>query len=166
MRVERCTFAEACMFVNMHHRHHKAGLRSVPSVPGHLFSVKAVTGDVLTLTVGVAIVGRPVARRIPQDGSAVEVTRLCTFGTRNAASMLYAAAWRAASHRDRGARFMITYTMAGESGASVRAAGGRMCGTSPGNQWSTASRVRRMHTTVGEKTRWCWGVCSLCGAGA
>lgn len=162
MRVIPCTFAEACQFVNIHHRHHKAGLRSIPSVPGHMFSVKAVIGDVLWLTVGVAIVGRPVARRIPQDGSVLEVTRLCTFGTRNAASMLYAAAWRAARHRDRGARAMITYTMAGEHGVSIVAAGGRRCGSSPGGQWSKPSRARREHSTTAEKTRWCWGDCHLC----
>jgi len=154
------------MFVNMHHRHHKAGLRTVPSIPGHLFSIKAVIGDVLTLTVGVAIVGRPTARGLPQDGSAVEVTRLCTFGTRNAASMLYAAAWRAASHRSRGANFMVTYTMAGEPGVSIRAANGRNCGNSRGRQWDTPSRRRREHTTIGQKTRWCWGACPLCAAAA
>lgn len=162
MRTEPCSWSEARHFVNLHHRHHKAGLKTVPSIPGHLFSLKAVVGDVLTLTVGVAIVGRPVARGLPQDGTAVEVTRLCTFGTRNAASMLYAAAWRTASHRSRGARFMCTYTMAGESGVSVRAAGGRECGRCPGGQWDSASRKRRPHTTSGEKTRWCWGACPLC----
>lgn len=45
--------------------------------------------------VGVAIVGHPVSRYL-DDGWALEVNRLCTDGTRNACSFLYAAAWRAA----------------------------------------------------------------------
>lgn len=44
---------------------------------------------------GVAIVGRPIARRL-DDGHTLEVTRCCTDGTKNACSMLYAAAARAA----------------------------------------------------------------------
>src|SRR3989344_7894719 len=44
---------------------------------------------------GVAIVGRPVARRL-DDGWTLEVTRLCTNGAPNACSKLYGAAWQAA----------------------------------------------------------------------
>jgi hypothetical protein len=70
--------------------------------------------------VGVATVGRPVARHL-DDGSTVEVTRTCTRQVRNANSMLYGAAWRAA--RAMGYTRLITYTQEGESGASLRAAG-------------------------------------------
>ncbi|MGW7553289.1 XF1762 family protein [Streptomyces rimosus] len=44
----------------------------------------------------VAIVGRPVARYL-DNGTSLEVTRLASDGTRNASSMPYAVAWRAAS---------------------------------------------------------------------
>ena len=76
---------EANAFVAEHHRHHKP-------VVGHKFSIACTDGEKI---VGVAIVGRPVARYL-DDGWTLEVNRCCTDGTRNACSMLYAAAWRAA----------------------------------------------------------------------
>lgn len=81
------TFREANAFVEQHHRHHG-------KVVGHKFSIAAAdteTGEI----VGVAIVGRPVSRHL-DDGWTLEVNRLCTNGRKNACSMLYAAAWRAA----------------------------------------------------------------------
>ena len=61
---------EANEFVGRLHRHHKP-------VPGHKFSLGAIKDDAL---VGVAIIGRPVAR-MRDDGVTLEVTRLCTDGT-------------------------------------------------------------------------------------
>ena len=43
------------------------------------------------------------------DGWTLEVYRLCTDGSRNACSMLYAAAWRAA--RAMGYKRLITYIL-------------------------------------------------------
>ena len=57
---------------------------------------------------GVAICGRPVARRL-DDGYTLEVNRLCTDGTPNACSILYAAAYRAA--RAMGYNKVITYIL-------------------------------------------------------
>src|SRR5260370_20282123 len=71
---------------------------------------------------GVAIGGRP-TNRVSDDGVTLEVTRVATDGTASACSMLYAAAWRAA--KALGYDCAIAYTQAGESGASLRAAGGR-----------------------------------------
>ena len=79
------TLKEANAFVEQNHRHHGP-------VVGHKFSIGLSDGEKI---VGVAIVGRPVARHL-DDGWTLEVNRLCTDGTRNACSMLYAAAWRAA----------------------------------------------------------------------
>ena len=92
------TFKEACAFVERHHRHHK------PS-RGHKFSV-AVSSD--GEVVGVAMVGRPVARPM-DDGWTLEVNRCCTDGAKNACSMLYGAAWRAA--KAMGYKRLITYTL-------------------------------------------------------
>ena len=106
---------DAQTFVERHHRHH-------PPPQGGLFAVGAASGG----GVGVAIVGRPVAR-LMQDGWTTEVTRLCVLeGYPNACSMLYAACWRAA--RALGWRRLITYTLASESGASLRGAGWRLVG--------------------------------------
>lgn len=79
------TLKEGNAFVEQNHRHHG-------KVTGHKFSIGLSDGEKI---VGVAIVGRPVARYL-DDGWTLEVNRLCTDGTRNACSMLYAAAWRAA----------------------------------------------------------------------
>ncbi|HBO7587772.1 DUF4406 domain-containing protein [Pseudomonas aeruginosa] len=78
------TLVEANAFVEQHHRHHGP-------VQGHKFSLGlAADGRI----VGVAIVGRPVARHL-DDGMTLEVTRCCTDGARNGCSKLYGAAWRA-----------------------------------------------------------------------
>lgn len=104
------TFRQACAFVTQLHRHHAAPR-------GHKFSIGLECAGTL---VGVAMVGRPVARAL-DDGRTAEVNRTCTDGTKNANSMLYGAAWRAA--RGMGYRRLVTYTQEGESGASLRAAG-------------------------------------------
>ena len=66
---------------------------------------------------------RPVAPRL-DTGSALEITRLCTNGTPNACSMLYAAARKAA--KALGYTAIYTYTLPEEGGASLRAAGFRL----------------------------------------
>lgn len=77
------TLKEANAFVERYHRHHKP-------VTGHKFSIAC--GDIMRdEIVGVAIVGRPVSRYL-DDGWTLEVNRLCTDGTKDACSMLYAAA--------------------------------------------------------------------------
>jgi hypothetical protein len=125
-------FPVACAFIAAHHRHHQ------PPV-GMKFCVGVATDDQVLR--GVAIVGRPVARFL-DNGQTVEVTRTATDGTANANSMLYAAAWRAA--KALGYTRLITYTQAGESGGSLRAAGYRVVAeraAHPG--WNRPSRPRR-----------------------
>lgn len=89
--------------------------------------------------VGVAIVGRPVSRH-RDDGVTLEITRLCTDGTRNACSFLYGACARAAFAL--GFKRIGTYILASENGASVKAAGWRLIGETPGRSWSVPSRPR------------------------
>lgn len=120
---------EANAFVERHHRHHGP-------VVGHKFSLGATAGDQV---VGVAIVGRPVAR-MRDDGLTLEVTRLCTDGTRNACSFLYGAAARAAFAL--GYRRIGTYILAGEEGASLTASGWRQIAVVTGRSWSCPSRPR------------------------
>lgn len=122
-------FAEACAFVAAHHRHHRAP-------QGHKFSLAVVlAGEV----VGVAIVGRPVARG-NQDGWTLEVTRCCTNGTANACSKLYSAARRAAAAL--GYRRLITYILASETGSTLKAANWTLNGPAGGGSWDCASRPR------------------------
>jgi len=121
--------AEANIFVFEHHRHHSP-------VVGHKFSIGAV---LLDKVVGVAIVGRPVAR-MRDDGMTLEVTRLCTDGTRNACSFLYGACARAAFAQ--GYKRIGTYILASESGVSLTACGWRLIGETGGGSWSRGDRPR------------------------
>lgn len=134
-------FDEAAAFVARHHRHHKPPL-------SHKFSIAAsLNGQV----VGVVIVGRPVARHL-DDGWTLEVTRLCTDGTRNACSFLYAAAARAAFAL--GYRSIGTYTLPEEGGASMRGAGWKLIGERGGGSWSVPSRPRVDTHPLQRKLRW------------
>ena len=88
-------------------------------------------------TTGCAISGRPVARYL-DDGWTLEVNRCCTDGTRNACSMLYAAAWRAA--RAMGYHKLITYILDTEPGTSLKAAGWKCVGQAGGLRWTGKRR--------------------------
>lgn len=129
LEVTPITFEEANAFVAAYHRHHKP-------IQGCKFCV-AVSDN--TEVVGVAIIGRPVARRL-DDGWTLEVNRCCTNGAKNACSMLYSAAWKAA--KALGYRRLITYTMPEEGGASLRAANWKCLGLRGGGNWNVQSRPR------------------------
>lgn len=135
------SIADARAFVRQMHRHHP------PPVSG-LFAVGCADGSTV---VGVAIVGRPVARGL-QDGWTAEVTRLATDGSRNACSLLYGACWRAA--RALGYRKLVTYTLATEGGASLRAAGWRVVGEVQGASWHREGRPRVDKHPLQNKLRW------------
>ena len=110
-------------FVAVHHRHHKP-------TTGHKFSIGCECDGQL---VGVVIAGRPVSRYL-DDGRTLEVNRLCTTGEKNACSMLYGAAARAA--KAMGYHKIITYTLDSEPGASLRAAGWMCMGRAGGKRWT------------------------------
>ena len=130
---------EANAFVRDRHRHHRP-------VVGHKFSIGAAAGGLL---VGVAIVGRPVSR-VRGDGRTLEVTRLCTDGTRNACSFLYGRAARAAFAL--GFSRLGTYIRADEDGASLRAAGWRLVGRTQGRSWDRQSRPRQDRTDIVDRS--------------
>lgn len=140
LEIRPITFKEAAEYVDKVHRHHKRPV-------GHKFSVACYSGDRLC---GVAMVGRPVSRYL-DDGATLEVNRLCTDGTRNACSMLYSAAWRAA--RALGYKRIYTYTLESENGASLRAAGWVCEGRAGGPNW-TGNRERQVEMFPEMKVRW------------
>lgn len=129
LEIVRIDLAEANAFVAEHHRHHQP-------VVGHIFSIGAAKDSVI---VGVAIVGRPVAR-MRDDGETAEVTRLCTDGTRNACSFLYGASARAAFAL--GFRRIGTYILASEPGTSLTAVNWRQIGATAGGSWDRGNRPR------------------------
>lgn len=136
------TLKDARLFVDRHHRHH-------PAPQGGLFAVGlAQAGDM----VGVAIVGRPVARHMA-DGWTAEVTRVAVIeGVKNGCSKLYGACWRAA--RALGWRRLITYTLEEEPGTSLRAAGWKVVGETKAEGWSRPSRPRVDRHPTQRKIRW------------
>lgn len=141
------TFAEAKAFIAEHHRHH------APPVGWRFgFGVKNWRD-----LVAVATCGRPVARMLDPD-RVLEVTRLCVDPTlpdavvKDACSFLYGACAREA--RRRGFERIITYTLASESGASVKAAGFRRAAVTAGGSWDTPSRRRTDSAPTGPKQRW------------
>lgn len=142
MKPARVELREANEFVAAIHRHHKP-------VTGHRFSVGARIGDKL---VGVAIVGRPVARMTCQK-TVAEVTRVCTDGTRNACSFLYSSCARIA--REMGFHKIQTFLLESETGVSLKASGWKMESTSSGGDWNRPSRNgRRIDQPLGRKTKW------------
>lgn len=141
LHITPISLAEAREFVRRHHRHHQPP-------PGHKFSLAVSSGDDV---VGVAIVGRPVARML-QDGWTLEVTRVCTDGSRNACSKQLGAAWRVT--RALGYRRLVTFTLPEEGGASLRGAGFQCIGKAGGGSWSRKDRPRvDLHPTQ-QKLRW------------
>ena len=138
------TRAAAQTFIAQHHRHHK------PSV-GDVFRVALALDDEL---VAVAMVGRPVARAL-DDGTTVEVTRLCVLDrpdAKHAASALYARCWRVA--RELGYTRLLTYTLADETGVSLVAAGWKPLYVVRGRGWDTPSRRRLDKHPTCDKTLW------------
>jgi hypothetical protein len=141
LEVAPITLRHAREYVGRVHRHH------LPP-QGGLFAIAAAEGDEV---VGVVIVGRPVARHL-DDGFTAEITRLASDGSKNACSMLYAAAWRAA--RAMGYRKLVTYTLRTEPGTSLRAAGLKVVGEVSQRSWDTPSRPRIDKDERQARLRW------------
>lgn len=150
LKITPVTLREARAYVDRNHRHHRAP-------QGGLFAIALSNEDrpegvfAEEKIVGVAIVGKPVARML-NDGYTAEVTRVCTDGTRNACSMLYGACWRAA--RAMGYRRLITYTLQEEGGASLRASGFTLIGEAGGGTWSRNGRPRVDAHPTQRKLKW------------
>lgn len=125
------------------HRHHKP-------INGHRFSIGCV--DDAGALRGACIVGRPVARNIDPFRVA-EVSRLVTDGSRNACSLLYGAAARAAQAM--GFDRIQTYILDDENGSSLRAAGWLLSHASGGGSWERTSKPNR-RTDQPLQPKQCW----------
>lgn len=146
--------ADAQAWIRAHHDHNDPPI-------GDLFRLGA--SDSSGRIVGVAIVGRPIARAL-QDGWTVEILRVAVRrdldpwnsgrGYPGACSFLYAASWKAA--RALGYRRAVTYTLDRESGASLRALAGWHSGPiMPGRGWDRVGRRRRNNpASMTDKRRW------------
>ena len=143
---------EARRFVGEHHRHNHP-----PPVQFCYFAV-GVESDGQIVAAGIA--GRPNARELC-DGHTIEVSRCCTIGVPNTASMIYGALTRAA--KALGWRRAVTYTLEDEDGASLKASNWKVDGTTDPRSWATRSQQRPRYETnlfgektvpAGPKTRW------------
>jgi hypothetical protein len=171
MKVVPMTLREANDFVEQFHRHSNRTARD-----GGKFAIGASSGDEL---LGVAIVGRPIARLL-QDSFTAEVLRVCVkphlpipippkteVGLRqwedavsasfhrpnNVCSFLYGRCWRV--WQAMGGRRMVTYTLASESGASLRGAGWKLIGETKPGKWDRNKRARDWQPIYGQlKFRW------------
>ena len=139
--------AEANAFIGSYHRHSKP-------VVGAKFALGC---SVEGLLVGVATVGRPVARML-DDGFTAEITRVCVLddSPKGACSFLYSRCWKAWSAM--GGQRLVTYTLQTESGSSLRGAGWRVVGQTPGwvegSGWQT--RPGREWSSVRGQAKFRW----------
>ena len=151
LRVIPATITDANAYVKLYHRH-------CEPVTGAQYAL--AVADASGTIRGVAILGRPIARSLDvgRDGELkrriIEVRRVATDGTRNANSMLYAAAARLA--KEAGYEKIITYTLVEEeSGASLKAAGWVCIATTEPHQWHNHSRSRKYNPLYNlRKYRW------------
>lgn len=154
MNILPISLKEANAFVELNHRHHRA-------VQGHKYSIAVYEDEKLH---GVCIVGRPLSRYL-DDGKTLEVLRLCTDGTYNACSILYARAARIA--KEMGYAKIITYILEDESGTSLKASGWTLEEDNVGGgDWSKCKRrendveqlgifEERPKYPIGKKKRYC-----------
>lgn len=136
------TLKQANDFIQNYHRHHKP-------VVGHRFSIGLMLDSQL---IGVAVVGRPVAR-MSDDGFTAELTRLCTLGHKNASSKLMGAVGRIC--REMGFNKVQTYILESELGISLKASGWQMEVITYGRQWKhTDGKHRRTDQPTENKIRY------------
>jgi hypothetical protein len=141
LELQPITYKEACDFISQHHRHH------LPP-QGWKFGIAVNDGHKI---VGVITVGRPVARML-DNGWTLEVTRCATDGTKNAPSILYGAACRAAFAL--GYKRVITYTLQTEPGTSLTSSNFKCLGAAGGGNWNVKSRPRADTVIQSQKTLW------------
>ena len=141
LELQPIDYDEACLFIERFHRHH------LPP-QGWKFGVAVNDGE---KRVGVAMIGRPVSRML-DDGWTLEVIRLCTDDTPNAASKLWGAARRAVFAM--GYKKLISYTLLDEGGASLRAAGWKLVGEAGGGSWDRHDRPRVDKHPTQMKLKW------------
>jgi hypothetical protein len=147
VRIVPLILREANDFVEQWHRH-----SARTSNDGGKFAIGLEHGGQL---VGVAIVGRPVARLLQVEGAA-ELLRLCTSpaAPKGSGSKLYSRAKRI--WQLMGGTILHTYTLKHEGGATLRGAGIHEAAAEVGGQqWTRPSRPRDEKAVYDEaKLRW------------
>lgn len=116
--------------------------------------IHMVAGDIAPRydgkAVGVGIAGNPA--RVWQGTGKIVISRVATDESKNACSMLYGSLCRAA--KALGYREAWTYTVDGESGVSLRAAGFTCLGMTGDGEHGRKSRPRKAAVLPQRKYRW------------
>ena len=142
MKIVPLELKELNLLVDSLHRHHKP-------VQGHRFSIGVEHNGKI---VGGASIGRPVAR-LTNAKEVLEVTRLVTDGTKNACSILYAAAARIG--KELGYKKIQTFILENENGTSLLSAGWEFENMSSGGDWTRLSKPnRRQDQPQCKKKKW------------
>lgn len=146
LKIVPITIKEANDYVMNFHRHSK------PTQGG-----KFAIGASFDGLVGIAIVGRPIARRL-DDGFTAEVLRLCVHdkSPKNTCSFLYGRCWRI--WQQMGGLKILTYTLQKESGSSLKGSGWKIKAETGGwrnNEGWTTRPNRDWNPIYGQlKFRW------------
>lgn len=146
------TLKAANQFVKEHHRHHRPTARNSGK-----WAVSAV--DVEGNLVGVAIAGNPVSATY-MDGFTIELTRVCVLDSAPKGTCSFLISKCCKVWKEMGGARVITYTLATETGSSLRGAGWKKAGTvKPHKRWTNKNKVDgidRAHLEIYElkKHRW------------
>lgn len=139
-RIVPLTVRAAAWWISGVHRH-------LRQVQGGLFAAAVLLDD---LPLGVALAANP--PRVWQGTGRFVIARVATDGAKNACSMLYGALCRAGQAL--GYTEAWTYTLPGEPGTSLRAAGFEERGFTKGEEWDRPSRSRAPAACADQKRRW------------
>jgi hypothetical protein len=111
---------------------------------------------------GVAIVSLPINKE-SNGGFVGEVRRVCTRpgAPHNCCSMLYAHCWKV--WKDMGGSRLVTYTLKGETGTSLKAAGWRRVAASRGHKWGGSwdthpRKGTRVNKEILAQDKWRWEI--------
>jgi hypothetical protein len=167
LRTETVSKTEVERAIERHHRHHPAPHTAIAGVK--CWEKRREGGRVLR---GVASLATPTSRALMEQGTHLEVNRICTWGPRwrrqNVVSKMTAQLRQAArslrdtaqtavdsageasaaARRRAGVRWLRTYILDDEDGSSLRAGGWMLVGRSSGGSWarSRSGRTRRPET--------------------
>ena len=148
MRFVPISIREAKSFVRTHHRH-------APAVTGAKIAIGLEFGDQL---IGVGLLGVPKARGLARDRFTAEATRVCVCdgAPKGATSKINSRLKRL--WQIQGGIWFKSYTLASESGASLRGAGATVDRHVKARSWNCGSRPReRRSLEAADKVRWDFG---------
>jgi hypothetical protein len=152
IRVQPTTIKKANEFIKTFHRHHRPTIRN-----SGRWALAAINDE--NDLVGVVIAGNPVSATY-MDGYTVELTRLCVAEDAPKGTCSFLLGKCCSIWRTMGGTRVITYTLATESGSSLKGAGWALAGeVKPHKRWQNKTKADGVHRAALEiyelkKLRW------------